>query len=144
MVVEQFDKLFADKNIPINKEVLNNGLVLYRVDYNLTTKHIVRVEVIIEDQKDVTDVQIVVRSVGFLSDYDKRGDLLEVLNALNDVKTGYYRLYLAGDGEILLKLLSRTQKDVEETYQMLFSGVHIARMIQDDIEKVTGAFENNV
>lgn len=141
-VIEQLDALFLDKEVPVTKREIEEKLVLYTIDFILTDKHHLRVELIAESGVEQTDVQVTYRYVSMLTDYDKRGDLLEVLNELSYMATGYYTMHLAGDGEIYMRTLIRTHADVLPLYETLIQGPAIVRSILPQIEKVAGEFSN--
>lgn len=125
--------------IPYNKTEIENGHTLYRFSFRLSTKRALVVEVIIQNSKDkYVDAQIIYRHVHLLTDRSKEAAAYELLNQLNEMKTGYYNLYLAGDGEIFLRTLVRTGQDAEPIYQTLVMGSGIAKGLQAELTKVLG------
>ena len=72
-----------------------------------------------------------------LDDRSKEAETLSLINDLNEMKTGYYNLYLAGDGEVFLRTLMRAGEDAQPIYQTLVMGSSIARhVIQEFQEKL--------
>lgn len=140
-MVENFEKILVEKNIPIDKIELSDTLVLYQWHQQLTSTQASRLEIIVPKQS-VGDVQITYRYVGQLNDYAKKNDMLEVVNELNEMQTGYYTLFLAGDGELYLKLLTRSNENMDQVYEMLITGMHTAIDILPRIESVAGAYIN--
>lgn len=140
-LVEQFDKLFMEKEVPVDKQLVDGNLVLYKIDYALKPTHTLSVEMIFQTDADKTDIQITFRYVSFAKYYDKRAELLETINQLNEVKTGYFRLYLAGDGEVYLKTLIRAN-DVLPVYETLVQGPAIVRYVLPELEAINGVFNN--
>lgn len=59
---------------------------------------------------------------------------MELFNQLNEAETAYYRICLAGDGEVYLRLLTRTTNEVMPIYEMLITGSGIAQQIINKIE----------
>lgn len=125
--------------VPFNKTEIENGHTLYRFSFRLTTERALVVEVIIQNSKDkYVDAQIIYRHVHLLTDRSKEAVAYELINSLNEMKTGYYNLYLAGDGEIFLRTLVRTGEDPEPIYQTLVMGSGIAKGLQAELTKVLG------
>ena len=134
-----FESKLNEMNIQFNKKEIENGHILYRFNFRLTTERALVVEVIIQASKDnYADAQIIYRHVHLLTDRSKEADAYELLNSLNEMKTGYYSLYLAGDGEVFLKTLLRTGEDAEPLYQTLVMGSGIAKGLQKDLVNVLG------
>lgn len=141
-IVEKLEALFAEKGVPVTKTDLQDNLVLYRVDFQLKPTHILRMEMIVPTAEGLKDVQITYRYISFLKDYNKKGDALALLNDLNEVKTGYYRLYLAHDGEIYLKTLLRAGEDILPIYEIMVQAPTIVANFLPEIEQVAGEFNN--
>ena len=68
-----------------------------------------------------------------LRDYNSRGKALEVINDLNEMKTGYYSLFLAGDGEVFLRSLLRIGTDPRPLYDTIVLGSAIAKSLQPQL-----------
>lgn len=136
--MERFDVLFAEKNVPVQKEQISDELVLYHVDFTLKPTHLLRMEMIFQTNVDKTDIQLTYRYASFVKDYHKRGEVLELINQLNESHTGYYRLFLAGDGEVYLKTLIRVHDNVLPAYETLIQGPAIVRAILPDLEAING------
>lgn len=64
---------------------------------------------------DYVDAQIVYH-VHSLADRAKEAEALDLINELNEMKSGYYNFYLAGDGEIFLRTLMRLGPDLLTLY----------------------------
>ncbi|MBS4750088.1 hypothetical protein KG091_03230 [Carnobacteriaceae bacterium zg-ZUI78] len=141
-VVESFDALFAERKVPVTKTDIGDGLVLYNVDFRLKATHTLRLEMILENNKEETDIQIVYRHVGFLKNYNQKDEVISLINQLNEMKTGYYTLFLAGDGELYLRKLVRSNYQVKPVYDMLIQGPAIVRALLEDLEAITGAFDD--
>lgn len=95
---------------------------------------------IVFDNKEegIIDFQIVYHKLAYVTNFDAKNQVLEILNELNEMKTGYYRVCLAGDGEIYMRLLSRTTEDVRAAYEMMIVGSTIAKSILPKIEEAVG------
>ena len=96
-------------------------------------------EVIIQDNdKKYFDAQIIYRNVHRLNDPGKEDEALELINELNGMRTGYYSLFLAGDGEIYLRSLMRTGQDPYPLYETLVVGSGISRTLQPLMQEKLG------
>lgn len=135
--IENFEALIKEKKIPLKKSELKNGQILFNGSFRLTKTKVLPFGIVF-DSKDApsVDFQITYHKLAYVQDFSKREAILELLNELNQVKAGYYSVILAGDGEIYLKQLSRTTKDVVAAYEMLVFGSTIAKVLMKEIEKV--------
>lgn len=135
-IVENFEHLLKEKKIPLSKTNIESGHHLYRVEFKVSPEKKVLVEIIIQDSEDdYVDAQIIYRKLHHLNDRAKENEALALVNELNEVKAGYYTLYLAGDGEIFLKSLMRASADPEPIYQTLIVGSNISRVIVPELDK---------
>ncbi|MBG9980044.1 hypothetical protein HZY91_00040 [Facklamia sp. DSM 111018] len=136
---EQFEALLNEKKLPAKYQEIQGGNHLYRFQFRISEDRILIVEVIIQDSdKEYFDVQVIYRHVHVLNDYSKQNDALSLINELNGMRTGYYHLYLAGDGEIYLRNLMRIGHDPYPLYETIVVGSGIARNLQADFEKKLG------
>ena len=136
---ENFEAKLNEMNVPFNSKEIENGHKLYRVTFRLTTTRNLVVEIIIQNsESDYADAQVIYRHVHLLTDRSKESDALELINQLNEMRTGYYNLYLAGDGEIFLRSLMRIGEDIEPLYQTMIMGSQIAKSLQDDLVGTLG------
>lgn len=140
-LIENLEQLFTEKNIPIDKVELDSNFTLYQLYQHITEKHFTKLEIIVP-KTDIGDIQVCYRYVGQLADYNKKAEMLEFVNDLNELQTGYYTLFLAGDGELYLRLLSRVNSNLEQFYEMLITGLQTAKDIALRLEMITGRFSN--
>ncbi|MGF3066116.1 hypothetical protein ACQV2X_01905 [Facklamia sp. P12945] len=140
---ERFDALLKEKKLPANYQEIQDGNHLYRFQFKVSKERRLVVEVIIQNAKGAhLDAQIIYRHVHLLKDYNQRPEALEAINELNEAKTGYYNLYLAGDGEIYLRNLLRATQDPTLIYEVLVMGSSIARALLVELEKKLGESAN--
>lgn len=136
---KNFEALIAERKIPAKYREISDGHHLYFFSIKLTKSRDTGVEIIIQNSDDkCVDVQIVYRNIHVLGQYEKRAQALEFINELNEMKTGYYTLHLAGDGEIFLRNLIRVNStDVVPFYETLIAGTNIAAaLVSDLVEKL--------
>lgn len=141
-ISENFEQLLNEKQIPFKHQTIEDGHHLYRVAFQIQKSRLINVEIIIQETEEAyADGQIIYRHVHQLDDRAKEGKALTLINDLNEMRTGYYNLYLAGDGELFLRNLMRVGSDVNPFYQTLVIGSGIIRAMLPDIESVLGAYK---
>ncbi|MGO4927385.1 hypothetical protein ACTQ5J_02130 [Fundicoccus sp. Sow4_F4] len=131
---QEFEALLNEKKLPSSYKEIENGHHLYRFQFRVTKETALIVEVIIQNtDKSYSDAQIIYRHIHMLRDYNARGKALEVINDLNEMKTGYYGLFLAGDGEVFLRSLLRIGTDPRPLYDTIVLGSAIAKGLQPQL-----------
>lgn len=139
-----FEEKLNTMNIPFQKKEIENGHQLYRMKFRLTTERALIVELIIQaSDSNYADAQIIYRHVHLLADRAKEDSAYKLLNSLNEMKTGYYSLFLAGDGEVFLRSLLRVGEDPEPLYQTMIMGSGIAKGLQADLTTNLGESASN-
>lgn len=130
----KFEALLNDKKIPFDYHTIETGNHLYRLNFKLNEEKIVLVEVIIQNtEEEYLDVQVIYRNLYQVSDFSQHQQALAMINELNEIKTGYYHLFLAGDGEIYLKALMRTGMDPQPLYETIVVGSVLSRKLLDEM-----------
>ncbi|MGY4104297.1 hypothetical protein ACWOA0_01605 [Ignavigranum ruoffiae] len=138
-IQENFEQKLKSVDIPFNYQEIEDGHHLYRFTYQLSKSRKVIVEVIIQEaETDFVDGQIIYRQLHQLADRSLETKALSLLNDLNGMRTGYYALYLAGDGEIFLRNLVRLGQDPEAFYETIVMGSAIAKALIPDITRALG------
>ena len=138
-ITDNYEALVKEKKLPFSKEEIESGHHLYRVQFRISDQKLLVVELIIqESEDDYVDAQIIYRKLHMLNDRAKEEKALALMNELNEIKTGYYNVYLAGDGEVFLRTLMRTSADVNPLYQTLIVGSTIAKNVIEELETQLG------
>lgn len=136
---EKFEALLTEKKLPAKYQTIQDGHHLYRFQFRVAKERTLIVEVIIQDsEKDYFDAQVIYRNVHNLADYNKKDEALNFINEMNGMRTGYYSLFLAGDGEIYLRSLMRIGQDPYPLYETLVVGSGIARSLQPSMTERLG------
>lgn len=142
IIEKAFDDMFATKQVPIQKKELANDQYLYSGGYKLAEDKVIPFHIVARDFKDdanVTEYQITYRKVCQVEDFNNTNTALQVINELNQKVSGYYILVLSGDGEIYLRMLSRTMVDVQLVYEVMVFGSSTARRVYPILEeKING------
>lgn len=136
---EKFEALLKEKNLPASYKEIENGHHLFRFQFRVKKTRVLIVEVIIQNTDNLySDAQVIYRHVHMLNDFNKRATALELMNELNEMRTGYYSLYLAGDGEMFLRSLLRIGEDPQPLYETIVYGSSIARTLEPTLTEALG------
>ncbi|WP_124057718.1 hypothetical protein [Vaginisenegalia massiliensis] len=134
-----FEALLTEKELPFDYTQIEGGHHLYRFKFKASQSRVLIVEVIVQEtEESFGDAQIIYRHVHMMSNFNKQAAALELINELNEMKTGYYALHLAGDGEIFLRNLMRVGQDPQPLYETLVVGSGIARSLQEPLTAQLG------
>lgn len=129
-IQKNFEQKLHSVNIPFNYQEIEHGHHLYRFTYQITKSKKLTVEVIVQESDDKNaDGQIIYRQIHNLADRSQEVEALKLINELNGMQTGYYNLYLAGDGEVFLRSLVRVSEDPQPFYETIVMGSAIAKSI---------------
>lgn len=142
-ITENFETVLREKQISLSKRTLKNGQLLYNGVFQLQKSRGIPFGVVLDKAEGISDYQIVYHKLGYVTDFKQKAEVLELLNELNEMKTGYYRACLGGDGEIYLRLLAKTSNDIQPLYQMMVAGGAIARGLMPELEKIEGINTSN-
>lgn len=137
-ITEQFEAILREKQIPLAKRQIDNGQILYNGKFQITKQQALPFGIVFDKEEGISDYQIVYHNLAFVTNFDKKAAVLELLNELNEMKSGYYRICLGADGEVYMRLLSRTSNDVVPLYEMLVTGSTIAKAVMPRIEETAG------
>ena len=134
-VVTALDSYFVQKKFPIKKDKLTQGEAFYQGVMKAGPQHLVPFNIVISKNQPVSDYQISYTRVAFLNDYADKANLLEWANQWNLGNAYYYTVCLAADGEIFLRLLSRTTTDVAPLYDMLVMGSKVVQKMCVELQQ---------
>lgn len=136
IIQKNFEQKLNDVNIPFNYQEIEGGHHLYRFQYQISKSKNLMVEIIVQESGDpYVDGQIIYRHVHLLNDRAEEQKALQVINDLNGMRTGYYNLHLAGDGEIFLRTLVRMGDNPEPFYDTIVMGSAISRGVIQTLQE---------
>jgi len=139
-IIDNFEQIIKEKQMPLSKKEIQNGQILFNGAFRVKKNMRLPFGVVFDNKDSETiDYQIVYHRVAYARDFNKKQEVMELLNELNEMKAGYYRFCLAGDGEIYMRLLARTGEDIRPVYEMMVMGGNIAKALLPEIEEVTGS-----
>lgn len=133
-ITANFEGILREKQVPLAKSIDEQKQTFYSGSFQLTPTKTLPFHVAFQSADGISDVEIVYSKLAMISNYQKKAELLELFNQLNEAETAYYRICLAGDGEVYLRLLTRTTNEVTPIYEMLITGSGIAQQIINKIE----------
>ncbi len=143
-ITDNFEKILREKNLPLTKKEIENGQVLYNGAFRVTKSKRLPFGIVFDGRDNPTvDFQIIYNRLAYIQSFEQKAEVMELLNELNEMKSGYYRFCVRGDGEIYMRLLARTSEDVRSAYEMMVMGGNIARALLPEIEKITGTPDSN-
>lgn len=132
------EEMFKTRNVPIEMKELADKQYVFSGGYKLGPDKVIPFHVVARDFNEgssVTEYQITYRKICQVEKYEDTTKALQVINELNQKATGYYTLVLAGDGEIYLRLLSRTTEDTRLLYEIMVFGSATARRVYPLLEQ---------
>lgn len=139
IIIDNFEQMIKEKDMPLAKKEIQHGQILFNGAFRVKKNMRLPFGVVFDNKDSETvDYQIVYHRIAYLRDFSKKAETLEKLNELNEMKSGYYRFCLAGDGEIYMRLLARTDEHVRPVYEMMVMGGNIAKALLPEIEEITG------
>lgn len=139
VIQKNFEQKLNEVNIPFNYKEIENGHHLYRFQYQITKSKSLLVEIIIQESEDqYVDGQVIYRHVYTLNDRSQETKALDIINELNGMRTGYYNLHLAGDGEIFLRSLVRVGEEPQPFYDTIVMGSAIAKGVAQTLHEKLG------
>ena len=135
-ILSAIDKLFGEKKLPLKRQDIPNNQTLYQGSFMVYPGKQVPFGLVVVKGEGIVDFQINFKKITYLTNYADKEKVLELLNELNMQHTFYYKLCLAGDGEILMKTMAKTTEDVRPMYEMLIVGSNILKQAVTELEKI--------
>ncbi|EXJ22542.1 hypothetical protein ADIAL_2128 [Alkalibacterium sp. AK22] len=150
-ITENFSHLAQEKKIqfkskdietPVRKkdgEEVKQKQVVYQTALRVNKEKAVACGVIIHDaDAERVNYQITYNKIGYVTDRNKLPEIVTKLNELNAMRTGYYRLVISGDGEIIMRHLGITGHDVKAMMDVFVFGGRILNALIPELEKIEG------
>ncbi|MGX7418451.1 hypothetical protein ACWOFR_06555 [Carnobacterium gallinarum] len=132
-IVENFEEILREKQIPLAKSVAETGETFYTGNFQVTTEKVVPFSVAFQTKESISDVQILYSKLSYVKDFQKKAEVLALINQLNEDESSYYRVCLAEDGEVYLRLLTRITNAVQPIYEMLITGSSVVKKVLDQL-----------
>lgn len=90
------------------------------------------------DEMDYVNYQITYNRIGLVTDRKELPNILEKINELNTMKTGYYHFAITPDGELHLRNLGILGIDPLPTLNTFMHGGRILRAIMPELSELKG------
>lgn len=150
-ITDNFQHLAEEKKIqfkskeieaPIRKkdgEEIKQKQMIFQTALRLNESKAVACGVIIHDtDAQRVNYQITYNKIGYVTDRNKLPEIITQINEINAMRSGYYRLVISGDGEIIMRHLSITGEDVKPMMDVFIFGGRILRAVLPELEKIDG------
>ncbi len=133
---KQVERTMKDKE---GNEIPHKQLIL-QTALQVSEDKVVPCSVIIHDtdKMDHVNYQITYSRVGLVTDRLQLPAILEKLNELNSVETGYYHFIVSPDGELQMRNLGILGADPVATLTVFMHGGRILRAIMPKLEEIEG------
>lgn len=95
------------------------------------------------DEMDYVNYQITYNRIGLVTDRNELNNILEKINELNTMKSGYYHFAISPDGELQMRNLGIIGTDPVPTINTFMHGGRILRKIMSELEEVKGLDMSN-
>ena len=90
------------------------------------------------DEMEYVNYQITYNRIGLVTDRNELTNILEKINELNSMKSGYYHFAVSPDGELHMRNLGIIGEDPIPTLNTFMHGGRILRAILSELEEVKG------
>ncbi len=138
-VIERFIKDSSGQEIPHNQLILQTAL---QVD----EKKVVPCSIIIHDTDDLEYVncQMNYNRIGLVTDRHELPTILEKVNELNSMKSGYYHFVVNPDGELNMRYLGVMGMDPVPAITTFMHGGRILRAVMGELKELKGLDVSNL
>lgn len=151
LITEKFKQVAADQSVQFNDQVIERPVTMkdgkeisqkqhvFQSGLQVKKSKLVPCSVIIHDSSsERVNYQITYNRIGYVTDRNKIGDVLQELNELNRVRSGYYHFAISRDGEVIMRNLGIVGEDVRPLINTFIFGGKILRALYGELEKISG------
>lgn len=132
-IIEKPAKDREGKDIVSKQNVLQTAL-------QINEDKVVPCAVVIHETDDLEYVnyQMNYNRIGFVTDRTELPNILEKINELNAMKSGYYHFVVNPDGELLLRHLGIMGKDAVPAVNTFIHGGNILKLVMNELAELNG------
>lgn len=142
-IIENFRETLKEQNMNLTKEELKNNQVLFTGGFRLRENQQIPFGIVFDaSDQETVDYQVMYNQIGYLDNRDKKSELLDYLNEINQMKAGYYSFTVRDDGEIYLRTLGRIGQDVKAAYEVMIYGGSIAQALVPELDELLEKLNN--
>lgn len=142
-IIENFRDILEDQNMNLTEKELQNNQVLFTGGFRLQENQQIPFGIVFDaSDQETVDYQVMYNRIGYLNNRDKKPELLDYLNEINQMKAGYYSFTVRDDGEIYLRTLGRTGQDVKAAYEVMIYGGSIAQALMPELNELLEELNN--
>lgn len=124
---------------PNGDQVIQQQLVL-QTALQVTQDKVVPCAVVIHetDSLEYVNYQMTYNRVGFVTDRNELPRILEKINEINSMKSGYYHFVVNPDGELLMRHLGILGPDPVPAVNVFIHGGNILRLLMKELGDLSG------
>lgn len=151
LITDKFEAIANDRNIQFKSEVHSRPLKtrdgkeveqkqkVFQTSLKVGDNTVVPSSVVIHDSGlDRVNYQITYNKIAQVTDRHKLPQILEKLNELNSMKSGYYHFIVTPDGELVLRHLGITGEDVRPLLNTFVYGGRILNLLTPELKEIDG------
>lgn len=90
------------------------------------------------DELEYVNYQMNYNRIGFVTDRNELPNILEKINELNAMKSGYYHFVVNPDGELILRHLGIIGKDPIPAVNTFIHGGNILKLVMNELAELDG------
>lgn len=142
-IIENFRNMLKEQNMNLTEKELDNNQILFTGGFRIQKDKQIPFGVVFDaSDQETIDYQVMYNRLGYLSNHDKKSELLNYFNEINQMKSGYYSFAVRADGEIYLRTLGRTGQDIQSAYEVMIYGGSIAQALIPELDDLLKALNN--
>lgn len=151
LITDNFEKVAKERNLEFdhqeNRYPLKNAdgeeveqvQQFYQTSLKISQTEAVPCAVIIHDAPmDIVNYQITYNHIGQVTDRNKLAGILEKLNEINSLKSGYYHFVVSASGELVMRHLGMTGEDTHPLVDTFMSGGRILNLLIPELRQISG------
>lgn len=151
-LTDSFIKEAKEKNIKFNSQVIekpmtnstgkevNHKQLILQTALQVTKEKVVPCAVILHDtdQLEYVNYQMDYNRIGQVTDRNALPIILEKINEINSMKSGYYHFVIKPDGELHMRHLGIVGSDTTPAVSTFINGGKILRTILPELKEIEG------
>lgn len=151
-LTDKFIEEAKEKNIKFNSQVIerpmtnstgkevNHKQLILQTALQVTKNKVVPCAVILHDtdQLEYVNYQMDYNRIGQVTDRNALPEILEKINEINSMKSGYYHFVVKPDGELHMRHLGIVGNDTTPAVSTFINGGKILRTILPELKEIEG------
>lgn len=152
LITDNFKKVADEKNLKFNAKDIERTLtdnkgeevphkqVVLQTALQVSDDKVVPSAVVLHDTDDLEYInyQMTYNRIGLVTDRNKISEILEKINEINSLKSGYYHFIVNPDGELIMRHLGIMGADAVPAVSTFIHGGRILRSIMPELAELDG------